>query len=446
MPIGDPPNYFGGPAVLAEKRMPTRQELDRAAPANPVYICAPFGYWGEPPTYGVLNSEGLRRNRIDRASKAGVNGIEIVRDGDGEPTGVIINKTRSPAAEFDLLPDVPRFGFEERAAALQKSMKLYHACGTTSVYEGHGEAPESIAVYRHLWSRGALTMRAGLVVSPTWASLGEAVRDMRDRLSFARGSGIGDSMLRISGIFVNFGGDPAVAALSRNRLPDTGWSGQVETASTPAEFEELCMLAGRYDLRMHTLASDSLTPVVTVLKRVAERYPIGERRWVVEHIGPSRSEDLVALKALGVLVTLIPANYLWKGARYAGLAPEAAELLSPAKQLIELGVPASAGTDNIPYNPFFTAWSMVTREEMKSKRVFGAAARLSNAQALRLLTVGGARLTFEEYVKGPLIAGRYADLMVLPQDPLSADAATLMALRPEATMVAGKLVHGDLPE
>jgi predicted amidohydrolase YtcJ len=323
-------------------------------------------------------------------------------------------------------------------------LPLYHACGTTSVYEGHGEAPEPIAVYRQLWSSGQLTMRTSLVVSPTWTNLAEAERDMRDWLSYARGPGFGDSMLQISGIFVNFGGDPAVAGLSRARLPDTGWSGQVETASTPAEFEEFCMLAGRYDLRMHTIAADNLAAIIAVFKRVAERFPIGERRWVVEHIGPSRAEDLAALKALGVLVTLIPANYLWKGARYADLAPAAAALLSPARQLLELGVPASAGTDNIPYNPFFTAWSMVAREELKSKRVLGPEGKLSNAQALRLLTVAGAWLTFEENVKGPLIAGRYADLMVLPNDPLGAAPNELLALKPDATMVAGKLVHGNL--
>jgi predicted amidohydrolase YtcJ len=49
MPVGDPPFYFGGPDALAERRMPTRYELDGAAPDNAVWIPGSFNNWGEPP-------------------------------------------------------------------------------------------------------------------------------------------------------------------------------------------------------------------------------------------------------------------------------------------------------------------------------------------------------------------------------------------------------------
>ncbi len=230
MPLGEPPFYQNGFGQIAENRMPTLAELDSVSPQNPVYISAPFGYWGAPPTYGMLNSAGLRLNNIGRDTVPRVNGIEIVKDAAGAPTGVLVNRTLSPALEFELLPAVPRFAFADRLDALRQSIALYHACGTTSVYEGHGEAPESIAVYRRLWERGELTMRSSLVVSPTWANLAEAERAIRDWLVSARGRGIGDPMLRISGIYVQYGGNrrlrrfresvcPTRAGRGRSRLP-----------------------------------------------------------------------------------------------------------------------------------------------------------------------------------------------------------------------------------
>jgi predicted amidohydrolase YtcJ len=46
MPIGDPPYYWDVPDILAEKRWPTRQELDAAAPHNPVFIRSIWGSGG----------------------------------------------------------------------------------------------------------------------------------------------------------------------------------------------------------------------------------------------------------------------------------------------------------------------------------------------------------------------------------------------------------------
>ncbi len=445
MPVGEPPFYFGGPAVLAEKRMPTREELDRAAPNHPVCIAAPFGFWGEPPTYTALNTAGLKLNGIDGARRPVVDDVEIVHGADGEPTGVILNKGRTPAAEFDLLRAVPRFTFDDRMEGLRRAQKLYHSHGTTSVYEGHGEAAESIAVYRELWERGELTMRTGLCLSPSWSGLAEADKDLRDWAAYARGSGFGDAMLRMGGIHIAFGGEGKVAALSRAQLPDTGWSGQVEQVVTPGDYEELCMMAARYELRVHTIVADRLEEVIAVLERVAKKTPLAGRRWVIEHIAKCREQDVESLKRLGLGATLIPVNYLWKGgSRFLGEGAEAARLISPAKKLLALGVPVAAGTDNIPYDPAFTLWAMTHRVERTTGRVIGAEGRVTNEQALRLMTTAGAWLTFEENVKGALKPGNYADLAVMGADPVTAGAEELKGLKCSATMVGGRVVHGEL--
>ena len=150
MPVGEPPFFFGGPDTLAEKRMPDRCELDRAAPDHPVCITGVFGNWGRPPGYTALNTLALRLNGIGRESKPSCSGVTIERDASGEPTGVIIERNNRPTVEFDLLPAVPKFDAAARLQAIRTSMRLYNGVGTTSVYEGHGSAPETIACYRQL--------------------------------------------------------------------------------------------------------------------------------------------------------------------------------------------------------------------------------------------------------------------------------------------------------
>ena len=109
MPVGEPPYYFGGPDTLAEKRMPDRHELDRAAPDHPVCISGVFGNWGRPPGYTALNTLALRLNGIDRETKPACSGVTIERDASGEPTGIIVEHNNRPTVEFDLLPAVPKF-------------------------------------------------------------------------------------------------------------------------------------------------------------------------------------------------------------------------------------------------------------------------------------------------------------------------------------------------
>ena len=142
--------------------------------------------------------------------------MEIIKDPQsGEPTGVIIEHNARPTVEFDLLPAVPRFSYEERLRGAKRSMQLYNSVGTTSVYEGHGSAPEIISIYRSLWERGEMSVRVALTVSPTWADISEAVVAMRDFLNYARGRGFGDRWLRISGVHIAYGGDAVTAALAR---------------------------------------------------------------------------------------------------------------------------------------------------------------------------------------------------------------------------------------
>jgi predicted amidohydrolase YtcJ len=444
MPVGTPPCYFGGPETLAEGRMPTRQELDSVAPDHPVCIAGVFANWGAPPGYTALNSRALALNGIDRNTSPRCSGIEIQRDESGEPTGVITEFNQRPFIEFDLLPAVPRFGLNERIDGIRHSMQVYNAVGTTSVYEGHGLGAQTVAAYRELWERDELTVRVALTLSPAWRDIVEAKTIMRDWLGHARGRGMGDPWFWITGVHIAYGGEASVADLARQDLPNTGWSGFVEQAVSQNEFRDYCLAAAEHDLRVHTIVGDDLQDLIPALVDVAERYPIGERRWVIEHIGRARQEDLETLKKLGVLVTTIPAYFIWKGGGWYTDDPDFGESVVAHRSMLDLGLPVAAGTDNIPYDPFFTLWVMATRHERHENRVLGPNQRISGMESLDLLTARGAWLTFEEGRKGKLSPGQYADIAVLSDDPTTMNPEDLRDLRCHLTVVGGKVVHQDL--
>ena len=203
-------------------------------------------------------------------------------------------------------------------------------------------------------------------------------------------------------MFIGFGDDPAVARLTRKALPDTGWTGFVESANTTDEYRAYVMLAARHDLRVHTIVGDKLAEILPILEDVDRVHPLAGRRWVLEHVGRVRKQDFATLKRLGIFVTTIPPYQIWKNAdRYLD-DTDGGESAMPHRSFLAAGIPVAAGTDNIPYNPFFSVWAMVARQERTTGRVIGPGERLHAEDALRLLTRNGAWLSFDEARKGTL--------------------------------------------
>ena len=186
MPIGEPPYYFDVPDILAEKRWPTRAELDAAAPSNPVYIRAIWGYWrGTFPLVSCANTEALKRAGITRDTVSPVETLKIEKDANGDPTGIFVEHEMQPIAELIWFRQAAGFTHADRLRALPESARAYHAFGTTSVFEGHGVAGELLRVYKQAHQAGALTMRATLAFSPSWNAAGTA----RSAPSSMRGPG-----------------------------------------------------------------------------------------------------------------------------------------------------------------------------------------------------------------------------------------------------------------
>jgi predicted amidohydrolase YtcJ len=227
MPIGDPPYYFNVPDILTEKRWPTRQELDAAAPRNPVFIRSIWGYWrGTFPLVSIANTEALRLAGLTRDTVSPSPALTIEKDANGDPTGVFVEREMAPIAELVWFRKPAAFSHADRVKALPESARAYHAFATTSVFEGHGIATEVMRVYKECLRDGKLTMRATLAFSANWkaaagAPLGPFVEAWAGWLGEP---GFGDDRLKMGGLYVQVGRDAADEARSVV-AHYTGWAG-----------------------------------------------------------------------------------------------------------------------------------------------------------------------------------------------------------------------------
>ena len=441
MPIGDPPNYADMPQSLAEGRFPNRHDLDRIAPDNPVYIKGIWTPWNVPPSVSIANTAALRLAGIDRHTESPDSSLTIEKDSEGEPTGVFIDTGRYPSVEFTLMRVVPRFTMSQRVEALKESMRLYNSVGTTGTYEGHGVAPEVMQVYKAAWDAGEMSVRANLTVSPHWQSVEQAAREMESWGHSISGWGFGDDYLRISGYFIQYGGNRFTAEARSSALPYTGWAGFIQSYHSPDFFSETVRLAAENNLRVNTLVREPLEEVLTVLEAVDREIPLNGRRWTLAHVLQTTEAQLERIRNMGLLVETIPLTELWlRGSPYLD-NPELADTAVAHRRYLQRSVDFSFGTDNKPYNPFATLWAAVARRERVTDQVLGPNQRLTRLEALRAFTVGGARFSFDEDRRGSLEEGKLADLAVLSGDLLDMPEEQISGLESSLTILGGQIVH-----
>jgi predicted amidohydrolase YtcJ len=444
MPIGDPPFYFDVPDILAEKRWPTRQDLDAAAPNNPVFIRPIWGFWrSTPPLVACANTEALKRAGITRETVSPLPELTIEKDANGNPTGVFIENGMQPTAELIWFRKPTEFSREDRARGLPMAAKAYHAFGTTSVFEGHGVANELIRAYKDAHRDGTLTMRAGLVFSPDWKTAGNArLESLIESWGGLLGEPVsGDDWLKLTGIYANIGrqpGDDVRASAS----PYTGWAGFNYDTGLPRErLKEVLIQCARNDIR--AVLNSNSGGVIDLLDEVDRDVPLKGRRWVLVHISVLSRRDIERIVRMGLVVTSHTNSNIYKEGHtwQARLPRERQRENTPLKDLIDAGVKVGLITDNVPISLFWPIWESVARVSRVTNERIAPEQAITRVEALRCATEHGAYLTFDEDKKGSLEPGKLADLAVLSADPLTVPESAIRDITADMTMVGGKIVH-----
>ncbi len=441
MPIGDAPYYFDMPGALAEGRWPTRRELDEAAPQNPVYIRPIWGFWRHTvPLVSCANTLALKRAGITRDTVSPVDKLQIEKDEHGEPTGVFIENDLQPIAELIWFRRASGFSRGDRARTLPMAAAAYHAFGTTSIFEEHGVATELMRAYKDAYRDKSLTMRATLAFSPNWKAAGDVSYDrfLEAWAGWLGEPGFGDEWLKMSGLFVDLGRDPA-SDVRAAASPYTGWAGFNYDTGLPRErVKELLLACARNDIRAVGIWPNMLD----LFEEVDREIPLNGRRWILGHISTLSPRDIERIARMGIAVTTHTNRYVFKEGHLLQqkLPPGRHGEIAPIGDLLRAGVNVALATDNVPVSLFWPIWQTVSRMNRYTNERIAPQQALSREQALRCATRNGAYLTFDEERKGSLEPGKLADLAVLTDDPLCVEEAAIRDIASVMTMVGGKIV------
>lgn len=449
MPIGDPPYYFDMPELLAEGRWPTRQELDAAAPRNPVFIRSIWGFWRHTmPLVACCNTLALARAGITRDTISPVETLVIDRDERGDPTGVFLEYEMQPISELLWFRSTPGFTRADRARTLPLAARDYHAFGTTSIFEEHGAATELLRAYKDAHRDGTLSMRTTLAFSPNWKVAGniDYARFIEAWGGWLGEPGPGDHLLKMSGLFVDAGRNLANEVRGQ-ASPYTGWAGfNYDTGLAVEDVRQVLRACAYNDIRVVAIWPNMLD----LYEEIDREIPLKGRRWVIGHISTLSPRDVERIARMGLVVTSHTNRYVFKEGHLLQkkLPPERHDEIAPIRSLLDAGVTVSLATDNVPVSLFWPIWQTIARACRYTDAPIAPGQALTREQALRCATLSGAYLTFDEDHKGSLEPGKLADLAVLDADPLGIDEIKIRDIKATMTMVGGKIVYErvELPD
>ncbi|MGI8857487.1 MAG: amidohydrolase [Thermomicrobiales bacterium] len=415
-------------SLLAERRYPTRWELDDAAPDHPVVLNR---VWNKL----VCNSRALAIAGIDSATpqptgEAYAGGFDV--DARGEPTGLF----RDNAKQL-ILSRVTAAPRAEMVETLAGACAAYNRVGITAAADP-GLTPEEFGVYAACRAAGSLTVRSHLMVG-AWGFFppGREYHAIIDGLGVA--AGFGDAMVRYDAVkfMVDGGIGDRTAAVSSPYL-----AGGTGTMIVPEEQlrQEIRWCHDRdWPVECHTCGDRAQAAVVEAIIAAQDAAPKPHLRHRLHHAYMPDAETVAKMAAYGIPAVIQPGFLYGLGESFiASLGIERARGMVPARRYLDAGVPLAGSSDSsvAEYNPFIGIWAAMARETAAGT-VLDQTETLSREEAIRLYTTGAAHAIREEDSQGALAVGMLADFVVLDRDILACLIDEIRGITPIRTILGG---------
>jgi predicted amidohydrolase YtcJ len=412
---------------------PTRQDLDRVAPNNPVLLRRADGHGA------VANSAALKIAGIDRNTPNPFGG-EISKDKSGEPNGMLLDNAQGLVTRH--IPQTTPADIE-RAIVLgvERSIKL----GWCEVQDPGGSY-DDVALYRKLYEAGKIKLRIyKAVYGPT--------KDSQRLLSGGAVVGTYDNRFTLRTIKVVFDG----ALGSRGAALLEPYSDKPDTSGfltqKPEELLPMFEEALRQGIQVETHAiGDRANRIILDLYEQAfkavppEQRKIREPRWRVEHAQIVNPTDIPRFAKLGVIPSMQPSHAI--GDLHFAPARLGIKRLEGAyawQSFIKTGAIVPGGSD-APVErgePMIEFYAAVARKDQKgfSDEGWHLEQRVSREQALKMFTIWPAFAAFEEKIKGSIETGKLADLTVLSADVMKIPEPEILKTECLMTVIGGEIVY-----
>jgi predicted amidohydrolase YtcJ len=416
---------------FAERRMPTLDEINAAAPDTPVFILHLYGR-------ALLNRAAIKVLGFDKTTPNPPGG-EIQRDAQGNPTGLLIARP-SALILYSTLSMGPKLPVEDQINSTRHYMREMNRLGITSVIDAGGGGqnyPDDYSVIQKLHDENLLTVRIAYNLFAQKA--GAELSDYERWVSITE-PGAGSAMLRMNGGGENLTWSAADFENFLEPRPDLA-------PTMESELEPIVELlaTNKWPFRIHATYDESIDRFLSVFERVNGRQPF-ETRFIIDHAETVSAENIERIKALGGGIA-IQHRMAFQGEYFVErYGAQAAEATPPIGRMLEMGVPVGAGSDATrvsSYDPWVGLYWLTTGKTLGGMPLYGEENVLSREDALRLWTHGSAWFSGEADVKGTLEPGMYADLAVLSADYLSVPPEEIRRIIAIMTMVGGRVVYGE---
>ena len=435
---------------LEEKRYPTRDELDRAAPNNPVvFRTGPDA---------SLNSLAITHFKIGEETQS-PDGSKIERDANGEPTGILRGWNR-----IIKLPDTGSRSPQEadRLKRLGILFGDYNATGITGIID-RNTSTEGMALYTEMEGNLALTVRVAMSRAVGNEESADVIREKIRDIAKEPAKVMPSAMLRTVGIKMFLDG----GMLTGSAFLREPWGTSKVYGITDPEYRGLRFIpndkleaavdecaANDLQFTAHSVGDGAVHALLDAYSRVAERRPIKHTRPNITHCNFMSAEAIRLMAKLGVSADIQPAwLYLDTRTLAQHFGEDRLTFFQPLRDIFREGVIAGGGSDHMqkigslrainPYHPFLGMWIAITRRARGYEGQLHPEQALDRMQALRFYTINNAYLMFLEKETGSLEVGKLADFIVIDRDYLNCPVDDIRRIRVRETWLAGRKVYSE---
>lgn len=416
---------------FAERRMPTLDEINDAAPDTPVFILHLYAR-------ALLNRAALKALGINKDTPNPPGGA-IERDANGNPTGMLIARP-SALILYSTLAHGPKLPLEDQINSTRHFMRELNRLGVTSVIDAGGGGqnyPDDYDVVQKLHDDDQLTLR--IAYNLFAQTPGQELNDYEKWIGVTE-PGAGDDWLRMNGAGENLAWSAADFENFLEPRPDPA----------PVMEEELeriveLLATNEWPFRIHATYDETIDRFLTVFERVNQNQPF-KTRFIIDHAETITPRNIERIKALGGGIAT-QHRMAFQGEYFVDrYGAQAARATPPMRDMLKAGLPVGGGTDATrvaSYDPWVAMHWLTTGKTVGGMTLYGEENLLTREEALAIWTTGSAWFSGEQGVKGTLAPGMYADLAVLSDDLMTVADDRIRAITSLMTVVGGKVVFAD---